>query len=259
MMKHVFAVLAVALTLTLVPPPALAVTLEEVDQKLQAAETSADLLGVENLIQQSLKNSEAGPDLVWRLAKTYYLLAKEASRVPRKKYYSLCLEQANRAIDLNNKSVGGYFFKGLCLGKLGEVDGVWSSLGVIEPLKQNMETAIKLDPAFENGGPHRALGKMYHELPAILGGSPDKSIEHLNEAVRLSPKHAENYFFLAETYSSKKEYSHAQSALNTVLDLTKESPYSQDIHAIREEARELLKKINKYLDSGSNAKGTENP
>lgn len=256
MLKHIFfAFIALILTQPLSHG---ATAPEEIDQKLQSAETFADLLGVETLIHQSLKSGESS-DLAWRLAKTYYMLAKEAGRAPRKKYFSLCLEQANRAIELNKQFVAGYFFKGLCLGKLGEVDGIWSSLGVIEPLKQNMETAIKLDPAFEQGGPHRALGKMYHELPALLGGSLDKSLEHLKEAVRLSPKFAENHFFLAETYSSKKEYALAQESLNTVLDLTKEAPHGQDIHSIREGARELLKKINKYLDSGSNAKGTENP
>ena len=254
--------LFIALTIALIlsqPYPLCAATLEEIDQKLQSAETSADLLGVETLIRESQKQTSASSDLDWRLAKTYYKLARESSRIPRKKYFSLCVEQADQAIGLDNKSVGGYFFKGLCLGKLGEVDGIWSSLGVIKPLKKNMETAMKLDPVFEQGGSHRALGKMYHELPALLGGSLDKSLEYLKEAVKLGPKHAENYFYLAETYTTRKEYTLAKAALDTLLDLTKESSHDHDIHSLREESRELLKKINKYLDSGSNAKGTENP
>ncbi len=254
-----YVIIAFLLTLLLlISRPLSAATLEEIDKQLQTADSPAEMLKATTVIQESLEQTPSSSDLIWRLAKSYYKLGTEAGRATRKEYFISCIEQAKRAIQLNSQSAGGFFFKGVCEGKLGEVDGVWSSLGVIEPLKQNMETVIKIDPAFEQGGPHRALGKMYHELPLVLGGSLDKALEHLKEAVRLGPQFAENYFLLAETYYSRKEYQPAQAALNTVLDMTKEAKIHRDIRLVRRDAQELLKKITRNLGD-SNAQGTQNP
>jgi hypothetical protein len=76
--------------------------------------------------------------------------------------------------------------------------------------------------------------------------------------VRLGPKHGENYLFLAETYASRREYPLAEKALNDLLEVTKDSQKKRDIHTIREEAQELMKKITKKLGD-SHAQGTENP
>lgn len=242
----------ILLVLTILPLPLSAATLEEIDQQLQSAETPADLLKVETLIRESPPSA----DLTSRLAKTYFRLGKESGRTSRKEYFTSCVEQADKTIKLDSRLASGYFFKGLCEGRLGEINGVWSSLGVIEPLKKNMETAITLDPAIENGGPHRALGRMYHELPLLLGGDLDKSLDHLKEAVRLGPDFGENYFFLAETYYTRREYPLAEKALNDLLEVTKEKKHKT--RSLREQAQELLKTVTQKLGA-SHAQGTENP
>lgn len=244
--------------LILIAQPVNSATLEEIDQQLQTADSPSEMLKVSTIIQESLAQAPSSSDLMWRLAKAYYKLGTEAGRATRKEYFISCAEQAKKAVQLNNQSAGGFFFKGVCEGKLGEVDGIWSSLGVIEPFKKNMETVIKIDPAFEQGGPHRALGKMYHELPQVLGGNLDKALEHLKEAVRLGPHYPENYFLLAETHYGRKEYQLAQEALNTVLGMTQEAKIHRDIRLVRRDAQELLKKITKNLGD-SNAQGTQNP
>ena len=93
------------------------------------------------------------------------------------------MEQTEKALKINPKSASSYFFNGLCNGSLGQVQGIWSSLGKIKPFKKDMEMAISLDPTVNEGGPHRALANLYLKLPYLLGGDLSQSIVHFKEAV----------------------------------------------------------------------------
>ncbi|MFQ5451856.1 MAG: tetratricopeptide repeat protein [Nitrospinaceae bacterium] len=238
--------------------PPEAVSLEAIDGHYEAGKTRTDFLKSESELLESLQQSPASVALSWRLARTYLALGKFAEGDAKKDYYKRCIRQCQRAIRINPRSAMAFFLKGVCRGKLGELEGIWSSLGIIKPFKKDMMTAIRLDPSVDHGGPHRALGRMYFELPALFGGSLGKSIQHLKEAVRLDPGYGENYFFLAETYYEDSQYSQARSTLLKLLEVTGESPGNPDVQEIRQKARVLLDKIQPWLKSQeSHAQRTE--
>ena len=151
-----------------------------------------------------------------------------------------------------------YFFHGLCNGSLGQTQGIWSSVGKIKPFKKDMETAISLDPAVNEGGPHRALANLYLKLPFFLGGNLDRSIIHFREAVRLGPQFGENYLGLAEAYVQNEDLLLAKDILQELLDIKpaqKKKTLINDWHA---QAHSLLKKIEEQIGSESHAKRTKN-
>ncbi len=112
-----------------------------------------------------------------------------------------------------------YFFKGLCIGRLGEMRGVWGSLKIIEPFRKDMEAAAQINPAIDRGGPPRALGRFYFKLPRIIGGDIQKSIDHLLQAVSHGPAYWENHFFLAESYFENHQYLKARAELQQAMDM----------------------------------------
>jgi len=180
------------------------------------------------------------------MANIHYKLAR---MLPDKQvqYMNSCIDHSQRAIMRDPTAGIAYFFKGLCLGRLGELKGIWSSLKVIGPVRENMEAAAKIDPGIEQGGPHRALGRLYFKLPGVLGGDLKKSIDHLLKAVDYGPQYWENHYFLAESYFENQQYRLARSELQSAIDIasqTKDDPDSKT-HTI--EFQNLMKAIERNL------------
>ena len=162
-------------------------------------------------------------------------------------YLNSCIDHSQRAILRDARSGIAYFFKGLCLGRLGEMKGIWGSLKIITPVRENMEAAAKIDPAIDRGGPHRALGRMYFKLPGVLGGDIKKSIDHLLKAVDYGPQYWENHFFLAESYYENEQYLLARSELQKAMDIASQPSDDPELKAYRIEFQKLKKAIERNL------------
>lgn len=224
----------------------MALPLESIDQRRRLAKTFQDYQAIERLIQKSLARDPRSAALNWRLAKNYLALGERVSGAgKKKKYFKLCMKKAGRALALNRETAEGYYFKGVCAGKVGQLGGIWSSLDIIKPFRKNMERAAALNPAIENGGPHRALGKFYSDLPSFFGGDRKKSINHLKQAVRYGPGFADNYFYLAESYHADGNKPATRSALLSFLKITRNSPNKPGLNKKIRKARKLLEEIGK--------------
>jgi tetratricopeptide (TPR) repeat protein len=226
------------------------VSVQDIDRQYESVQNTREgLLQTESIILKALKQSGPSESLAWRLARTYYSLGETSNEEAGKEYYHRCIERADQAIQLNNKSAWGFFFRGICRGKLGEMQGIWSSLSIIKPLKKDLKKALTLDPSVSQGGPHRALGKLYLELPGLLGGSVDKSVDHLRQAVVLGPRFADNYLFLAEALYEQENYHPAKNTLRILLRIIEESSGTPKAKQIREEVKALMKKIDPWIES----------
>ena len=229
-----------------IPP----VSLQDIDRHYESIQnTREDLLQTESMILEALEQSEVSESLAWRLARTYFSLGKRSMEEASEEYYRRCIQRADQAIQLNNRSAWGFYYRGLCRGKLGEMQGIWNSLSMIKPLKQDLMKAVKFDPSVSKGGPHRALGKLYLELPGLLGGSVDKSVDHLRQAVVLGPRFADNYLFLAEALHEQENYHSAKNTLKILLKIIGESGDTSKAQKIRAEIQTLMEKIDPWIES----------
>ena len=218
--------------------------IKELDHNYSLAKSTDDLYTLEALVKKSLKTFPESDKLFWRLGRVYFKLGETFTSESKKVYFfSLCMVQTKKTIEINSQSANGYFFNGLCSGTLGQTQGIWSSLGTIEPFKKDMETAINLDPSIEEGGPHRALGNLYLKLPYVLGGDLERSITHFQKAIQLSPEFGENYLGLAEVYIENGDFILAKDILGQFLDMELSSQRNESIVEWLAEALNLLKKI----------------
>ncbi len=200
---------------------------------------------LEKKLKSSLLKDPNSWELYWRLARAqFYMGNRSKSEKEQKSLYYLCKKNADQSLDFNPESAGGNYYKAICSGKLGQLDGIWSSLSMISGFRKQMERAVKLDPYFEYGGPHRALGKFFHDLPFVLGGDLKRSIEHLKLAVQLGPEYSDNYYYLSESLFDAEEYESAKPILSEYLE---KSRNEKDASEKRKRAEDFLRQIDMIL------------
>ena len=184
------------------------------------------------------------------VANIYYQLAKitggQQAPVEKNHYLEQCIESAERAIQQDAQAGTAYFLRGLCLGRKGESQGLWSSLKTINPFRENMEIAVKIAPGVDRGGPHRALGRLYYKLPGLLGGDLGKSIHHLKQSIKYGPGYWENRYFLAESYFSLARYAEAKDTLATAMKLSAQDPDQSGAPERRQNFEDLMASINEH-------------
>jgi tetratricopeptide (TPR) repeat protein len=218
--------------------------IKKLDHGYSSAKSIDDLLTLEKLAKRSLKIFPESDKLYWSLGRIYFKLGKKSEAESKKThYFSLCMVQTKKTIEINSQSASGYFYNGLCNGMLGQLQGIWSSLETIEPFKKDMENTISIDPSVEEGGPHRALGNLYLKLPYILGGDSKLSIIHFQRAIQLGPKFGENYIGLAEAYIENGDFMLAKNILYILLDMELSSPKDESVLEWKADAMKLLKNI----------------
>jgi tetratricopeptide (TPR) repeat protein len=156
----------------------------------------------------------------WRLARILYWIGDHTpANDAKKELLEQGIAQAKKAIELGPDKADGHFWLGVCYGVYGEAKGILKSLALVKPIKEAMRRVMEIDPAYDRGGADRVLGRVYHELPGIAGGSKKKSLEHLLKAVEYGPRVGLNLLYLSDTYVSLDRVEDARKALETILTM----------------------------------------
>lgn len=97
-----------------------------------------------------------------------------------------------------------YYWTGACWGQWALARGKLAAArsGVAVRVRDLAETTVALDPALEEGGGYRVLGRLHEQSPRIpfLTGwvSKTKAVEYLRKSYALGPRNPVTWFFLAE-------------------------------------------------------------
>jgi tetratricopeptide (TPR) repeat protein len=223
------------------PRLSIAADLEALDKNYRSRNSFQYFEDLEKSIKTLLQNEPNSSELYWRLARTqFYMGNRSGFENAQKRFYFTCQENAERALAISSNSAEGSYFNAICAGKVSQMDGIWSSFTFILNFKEQMERAVQLDPNLEFGGPHRALGKFFHEVPFILGGDLNQSIEHLKLAVQFGPEYSDNYYYLSESLMEAGDYQTAKSVLLAYLEKSEDET---DASKKRERAKDFLQQI----------------
>jgi tetratricopeptide (TPR) repeat protein len=183
----------------------------ERDQRINA-ESALSILRKE--LADHPKNDEA----LWRMSRALKWEGDQKKESSEKiAMYEQAVEMARRGVEANPKSVGGHFWLGVGLGKIGETRGVLRSLFLVDPIKKEMMTVLFLDPT--NDGAHLVLGVMYRKLPGFIGGSNKRSVEELKKAITFNPRSTLHHLELAKTYIEESQTDRAEGELRTLLTI----------------------------------------
>jgi tetratricopeptide (TPR) repeat protein len=187
----------------------------------------------------------AGEDrtsILARLGRTCFVLGELAPESQRMGYYQQGQSYAENLVRQAPNRVEGYYW--LALNLCGQADAGGKFLGrkLLPRILEELQRAVAMDAAYDQAGAHRVLGRIYYEAPGwpLSVGDMQKSRQHLQAAVHLSPATSTNHLYLAETLLRLNEAGLARQELAQVLKSTRGAVKPQDLEEDRQEARRLL-------------------
>jgi hypothetical protein len=179
-------------------------------ENLASARQAADLWS---------KDAAAGGsfEAAWKLARAYYWLGTQGPERERRAALERGVNAGAQAARLQPNRPEGHFWSAANMGALAESFGLRQGLRYRGPIRDALETVLRLDPAFQGGSADRALGRWHFRVPGLFGGSKKKSEEHLRRSLTYDPDSSASHFFLAETLFELDRDREAREELDAVL------------------------------------------
>jgi tetratricopeptide (TPR) repeat protein len=189
--------------------------------------------------------STAGADravVLARLGRTCFVLGQLVPEAQAMGYYQQGQSYAETLIREEPNRVQGHYWLALNLCGQAEVGSKLLGRKLLPQIIEALQRAVALDAAYDQAGAHRVLGRIYYEAPGwpLSVGDTQKSRQHLQAAVRLSPATSTNHLYLAQTLLRLNEAGLARQELAQVLKSTRAAVKPQDLEEDRQEARRLL-------------------
>jgi len=138
----------------------------------------------------------------------------------REKLFEQGMTYGRESVTLNPRTVYGNYWYAANMGSWGMCRGIMASLKSIDEMRKAMEIVLKENERFFFAGPHRVLGRLYHQAPGwpISIGKKTKAAEHLERAVELAPSFFHNRLFLAEFYLDVGKKEKAREHVNWMVE-----------------------------------------
>ncbi len=125
---------------------------------------------------------------------------------------------AKKALDLRESSADAHFLYAANLGSAVELQGLVTAALTIRQLKSMCIGCWSLMTRYVQA--HHMLGRMYEELPWVLGGDQEAAVEHLKKAVSLDGLYAPARLDLAKWYMNHGQKGEAVKELTRVVETT---------------------------------------
>jgi hypothetical protein len=164
---------------------------------------------------------DAGPrnfDAAWKLARADYWLGGHAPAPERRAFLEHGIDAGRAAATLMPNRSEGHFWIAANMGALAESFGIRAGLKYRGSIKDELETVLRINPAFQSGSADRALGRWYFRVPWLFGGSHTHAEEHLRASLAYDPQSTATHFFLAELLIDDHRKDEARAELQKVLD-----------------------------------------
>jgi tetratricopeptide (TPR) repeat protein len=182
-------------------------------------------------------------DAAWKLARADYWLGGHAPAAEQRRDFEDGIAAGDKAIALEPKRPEGHFWKAANMGALAESFGLRQGLKYRTPIREELETVLRIDPAFQQGSADRALGRWYFKVPRLFGGSHKQAEQHLRASLGYNPNSTASHFFLAEVLLDDDRKAEAREELQRVLDAPLDPEWTPEDREFKEKASRLLASI----------------
>ncbi len=126
------------------------------------------------------------------------------------------------------------------MGTLAESFGLRQGLKYRKPIKESLETVLRLDPAFMDGSADRALGRWYFKVPRLFGGDRKLSEAHLRKSLTYNPDSTVSHFFLAELLEDDGRKADARAEFQKVIDAPLSRDWAPEDREYKDKAKRAL-------------------
>jgi hypothetical protein len=191
----------------------------------------------------SLAQNPSDFEAAWKLARVAYWLGGHATEKERRAYLERGMQAARAAITVEPQRPEGHFWLAANIGTLAESFGLRNGLRYRGPVKQELETVLKLDPGFMNGSADRVLGRWYFRVPRLFGGSNKRAEEHLRASLKYDEHSTISRFFLAEVLLDEDRRDEARAELQKVLNAPLSAEWAPEDREYKAKAAALLARL----------------
>jgi tetratricopeptide (TPR) repeat protein len=180
--------------------------------------------------------------LLTHTSRLCFLVGDLCSKDKKEHYFNKGRTYAEMLVAERPDWVDGHYWLALNLCGLAEIGPARRGLGLLPQIAQLLEKALAVDPTYDQGGPHRVLGRIYYEAPAwpMSVGDPNKARQHLEAAVRIAPDNSTNHLYLAEALERQGKKAEARRELETVLRSPRHALGPHGLEEDYQEAKRLL-------------------
>jgi len=193
--------------------------------------------------QQALQSDASSYEAAWRLSKAYWYEGNFSTE--KKPAFEKGIEAGKKAVEIDPTNCEGHFWLGVNYALLAENSGVFSALGLVDDVKNEITQAMELDQNCQCGGPSRVLGKLYAKLPWFKGGSKKKAVSYLKQSLELCPQDTQSRIFLAEIYEDQGENAEAMRLLQEVEKMEAPQEWLPETKANKISAEKMLHELEK--------------
>jgi hypothetical protein len=178
----------------------------------------------------------------WKLARARYWLGTNgpAQSDERKRILERGIEAGRLAATASPDAPDGHFWIAANMGALADAHGLRQGIRYRTPIREALETALRLNPAFLHGSPDRALGRWYFKVPGLFGGDLRKSEQHLRKALTYKPDSIISLLFLAETLMELDRTADARATLDAAIAAPLDPEWTPEDTRFKAEAKRLL-------------------
>lgn len=192
--------------------------LEQLDALFSRRDDAEAVRALETGLKDGLAAAPDDFDLAWRKAR---ILQWQADGATEKKLKMVLGKQTweagDKAAKLQPARVEGHYFAACGIGSYSQAVGIMKALsdGLEGKFNERLDTALKIDPTYESGGPWLVKGRYFYELPwpkRDLG----KSAEYYQKAIARFPQSLRAHYYLAETLLKDGKAKDASAAIEKV-------------------------------------------
>jgi tetratricopeptide (TPR) repeat protein len=194
--------------------------------------------------QAALEQNSADFDAAWKRARAAYWIAGHLpTDAAQKAEYEAGMAAARLAVTARPNQPEGHFWLAANMGALAEIGGIGAGLRYRGRIRDSLERVLEIDPAFQQGSADRALGRWYHLVPGLFGGSEAKSEEHLRRSLSYNEDSIASRYFLAETLEERGRDEEARAELRRILDTPPDPDWVPEDREFKAKARAMLAKL----------------
>ena len=213
---------------------------QEVDALYADRENVASARRAAELWSVDLRRDPTAYDSAWKLARISYWLGGHVPEAERRAFLEQGIKAAQQARQLRPDRPEGHFWNAANMGELAQHFGIRAGLKYRGAIRTELEAVVRIDVAYMDGSADRALGRYYHKLPSLFGGSMVRAEQHLRAALVYDEDSTITRYFLAELLVDAKRIAEARAELRRVLDAPLHAAWAPEDKDFKRQAAKLL-------------------
>lgn len=176
------------------------------------------------------------------LAEVYYWKGEFSEKSDKLEIYKKGMDFGKVGISIDPTNIESQFWTSVCMGLLGDEQGILNSIFLLGPMESSIEKCLKLDESYFYGGPLRVAGLFYHRIPSwpIAKGDNQKALEYLKKAVLYGPEFCLNHLYISYVYKALNQREKAREHLNWIINFEGVDKFKNEIRNYKIKAMKEL-------------------